>query len=63
MKFKHFFKLLLLIATVAGCGQMGPLYLPDAPPPIHVKKEKPATEKQTIDKQDESEKSPSSDDE
>ncbi|MGJ0430961.1 MULTISPECIES: LPS translocon maturation chaperone LptM [unclassified Methylobacter] len=32
--------LLLLSSVVAGCGQPGPLYLPDQQPPIHVKPEK-----------------------
>lgn len=30
---------LLLALLVSGCGQTGPLYLPDAPPPIHVEPE------------------------
>ncbi len=29
----------LFVAIVSGCGQTGPLYLPDAPPPIHVEPE------------------------
>ena len=37
----------LLLAAVAGCGQMGPLYLPEAPaaeqPPVAAAQE-PATE-------------------
>ncbi len=31
--------LLLLTAGLTGCGQFGPLYLPDQPPPIYVPKE------------------------
>jgi predicted small lipoprotein YifL len=31
--------LLLLGSVAAGCGQPGPLYLPDQPPPIHVEPE------------------------
>ena len=27
---------LSLLTALTGCGQLGPLYLPDAPPPIHV---------------------------
>ncbi|WP_010597229.1 LPS translocon maturation chaperone LptM [Rickettsiella massiliensis] len=26
----------LLALFLSACGQMGPLYLPDQPPPIHV---------------------------
>jgi predicted small lipoprotein YifL len=43
---------LLLGSVLAGCGQPGPLYLPDKPPPIHVEPEpetepEPATEHKT----------------
>ncbi|MFU8788921.1 MAG: LPS translocon maturation chaperone LptM [Methylobacter sp.] len=38
---------LLISAVVSGCGQTGPLYLPDQPPPIHVPPEpKPDPETQ-----------------
>lgn len=32
--------LLLFLAAITGCGQVGPLYLPDAaaPPPVYVPK-------------------------
>jgi len=30
---------LLLVLFVQACGQIGPLYLPDAPPPVHVPKD------------------------
>ncbi|MGR9116182.1 MAG: LPS translocon maturation chaperone LptM [Gammaproteobacteria bacterium] len=30
--------LLPLLILLSGCGQTGPLYLPDEPPPIHVEK-------------------------
>lgn len=33
--------LFLFPIALMGCGQAGPLYLPDAPPPIHVEPEKP----------------------
>ncbi len=38
MKNYSLFSLSAIILT--GCGQAGPLYLPDAPPPIHVEKPK-----------------------
>jgi predicted small lipoprotein YifL len=31
---------LVLISALFGCGQKGPLYLPDEPAPIHVEKDK-----------------------
>lgn len=31
----------ILIGLLTGCGQFGPLYLPNLPPPIHVEKPKP----------------------
>jgi predicted small lipoprotein YifL len=43
-------KLVFLISVLCSCGQMGPLYLPGTPPPIHVEKEKtaqPADEQKT----------------
>gem|GEM_PF-1400475 len=40
MKNPKLLLLLLLSSVVAGCGQPGPLYLPDQPPPIHVEPEK-----------------------
>ena len=30
--------LLQCLTSLSGCGQTGPLYLPDEPPPIHVEK-------------------------
>ncbi|MEY4767916.1 MAG: Prokaryotic lipoprotein-attachment site [Pseudomonadota bacterium] len=38
-------KIFILLSTLflLNCGQTGPLYLPDSPPPIHVEKNKPAT--------------------
>lgn len=41
MKAYRLLKLLFLIPLLCGCGQMGPLYLPDTPPPIHTEKEQP----------------------
>jgi predicted small lipoprotein YifL len=49
---KHSLFLLSFIA-LTGCGQVGPLYLPGTPPPIHVEPEpkpeakKPAPEQKT----------------
>ena len=40
---KNYSLLSLAAIFLTGCGQEGPLYLPDAPPPIHV--EKPKEEK------------------
>lgn len=37
---KVLFMVLLAILTQA-CGQTGPLYLPDSPPPIYVPKQAP----------------------
>lgn len=39
MKKSPFFYSLLFSILLTGCGQTGPLYLPDAPPPIHVEPE------------------------
>jgi predicted small lipoprotein YifL len=37
------YSLLLLLIALTGCGQIGPLYLPDNPaPPVYVPKEQPA---------------------
>ncbi|WP_174627358.1 LPS translocon maturation chaperone LptM [Candidatus Methylobacter favarea] len=49
MKTPKLFIFLLLGSVLPGCGQPGPLYLPDSRPPIHVEPEpepekKPATE-------------------
>ncbi|MGR9045971.1 MAG: LPS translocon maturation chaperone LptM [Gammaproteobacteria bacterium] len=38
MKTPLFLILLPLLTLLSGCGQTGPLYLPDEPPPIHVEK-------------------------
>jgi predicted small lipoprotein YifL len=35
----HYFAGLLLLSLMSGCGQQGPLYLPDQPAPIHVEKD------------------------
>lgn len=37
--------LLMMMMLSQGCGQTGPLYLPDAPPPIHVEPETEEEEK------------------
>jgi predicted small lipoprotein YifL len=42
---KNYSLILLFTVVLTGCGQTGPLYLPDAPPPIHVAKPKPEPEK------------------
>jgi predicted small lipoprotein YifL len=34
----QYFVGLLVILMLLGCGQKGPLYLPDEPAPIHVEK-------------------------
>ncbi len=34
--------LLILFLVLAGCGQTGPLYLPDDIPPVYVPPEEPA---------------------
>jgi predicted small lipoprotein YifL len=50
---KNYSLLSLAAVILTGCGQEGPLYLPDAPPPIHVEKpkeEKPKEEKPKEDK-------------
>jgi predicted small lipoprotein YifL len=40
---KNYLLYCLLSVILISCGQIGPLYLPDAPPPIHVAPEaKPA---------------------
>lgn len=36
--------MVLLAIIVQACGQIGPLYLPDSPPPIYVPKEVPIQE-------------------
>jgi len=38
---KKLFIPFLLVNLLWGCGQMGPLYLPDQKPPITVAKSKP----------------------
>jgi len=36
---------LVLVAVLAqACGQTGPLYLPDSPPPVYVPKQSPDEE-------------------
>lgn len=52
---KHY-ALLLLLATLTGCGQIGPLYLPDGPAPIHVPKPQPETKTEQPTKPAEPEK-------
>lgn len=48
------YSLLLLLAALTGCGQIGPLYLPDTlVPPVYVPKpepEKPKAEQTTPSK-------------
>ena len=44
---KKLFVLLLLVNLLLGCGQMGPLYLPDQKPPITVAKPKSAAKTTT----------------
>lgn len=37
MRTKHcWYTLYLSIVFLAGCGQMGPLYLPDQKPPVYI---------------------------
>lgn len=36
---KNYSLFLLLLIVLTGCGQIGPLYLPNMPAPIHVSKE------------------------
>ncbi|WAR44659.1 lipoprotein [Methylomonas rapida] len=38
--------LALLAELAQACGQTGPLYLPDSPPPIYVPKEVPIEDEQ-----------------
>ncbi len=38
---KNYSLCLLLLTTVTGCGQIGPLYLPNGPAPVYVPKAKP----------------------
>lgn len=38
-RFRLWLFILSTAAMMAGCGQSGPLYLPDQPPPIHVEPE------------------------
>ena len=40
---KHKFVYLLGIIFLSGCGQMGPLYLPNQKPPVYVPKPKKET--------------------
>jgi predicted small lipoprotein YifL len=42
---KNYCLFLLLLTVITGCGQAGPLYLPDTTPPIHVEKPKEETPK------------------
>jgi predicted small lipoprotein YifL len=37
---KNYSLFLLFVVFLTGCGQAGPLYLPDAPPPVYVEKPK-----------------------
>lgn len=47
---KYFSIGILFALLLCGCGQTGPLYLPDAPPPIHVEPEPdPEPEEDTDD--------------
>jgi predicted small lipoprotein YifL len=38
---KNYLLLLPVLTMVTGCGQLGPLYLPDGPAPIYVPKAEP----------------------
>ena len=40
MKRNAALSLIFLTTALQGCGQTGPLYLPDAPPPIHTERQK-----------------------
>jgi predicted small lipoprotein YifL len=44
---KNYLLLLLLLTNVTGCGQKGPLYLPDGPVPVYVPKEEPEPAQKT----------------
>lgn len=44
MSVKQFLFSVLLALLAQACGQTGPLYLPDSPPPVYVPKESPAEE-------------------
>ncbi|MCQ8105622.1 lipoprotein [Methylomonas sp. SURF-2] len=44
MKVNALFFLVLLGLLAQACGQTGPLYLPDSPPPVYVPKTSPAEE-------------------
>lgn len=51
---KNYSLFLLLVVFLTGCGQAGPLYLPDAKPPVHVEKpkeDKPKEEKTKTEQQ------------
>ncbi len=37
---KNYIVLISSLLLLAACGQTGPLYLPDSPPPIHVEPER-----------------------
>ncbi|WP_330165397.1 LPS translocon maturation chaperone LptM [Methylomonas sp. LL1] len=39
MSYNKVFSMVLLAMLAQACGQTGPLYLPDSPPPIYVPKE------------------------
>ena len=44
---KNYLLFLPLLTVLTGCGQVGPLYLPDGPAPIYVPKAKPEPEQKT----------------
>jgi len=45
MRQKKLMLSVLLVILAQACGQTGPLYLPDSPPPIYVPKQVPVEEK------------------
>ena len=44
---KNYLLFLPLLTVLTGCGQVGPLYLPNGPAPIYVPKAKPEPEQKT----------------
>jgi predicted small lipoprotein YifL len=48
---KNYSLFLLLLTALTGCGQVGPLYLPGTPPPIHVEPEPQPEAKKPVPEQ------------
>jgi predicted small lipoprotein YifL len=48
---KNYSLFLLLLTALTGCGQVGPLYLPGTPPPIHVEPESQPEAKKPVPEQ------------